>query len=264
MKIPGLSPSDLDYIRPYFLGDDAGDEAYRYVLWLDVMGAGAKMRKNLNRAAIPIMKLHVAALTALQKNTKGPIQLFPIIDGMYVVTEDFSSLAFFLSETLRSMAAEFITLKNWERTIVRGALSYGPILLGTSMTECSDILKQSNYCDAILLGMPLEQSYGAERRAPPFGVYVHESARAFAPTGVKPINSVWWQWWHKDKSAQKIAKALPKELKSYFKWCEEHAEEIGYPKERIKAHEELGREYLSDVEAIIAARQLKKSRNGKA
>lgn len=65
------------------------------------------------------MKLHIAALAA-KKKTLGGIELFPVIDGIYVVSEHFSSIAFFLSDVFRSMAAEFLVLKNWERSVIRG------------------------------------------------------------------------------------------------------------------------------------------------
>jgi len=32
MKNPGMAPSDLNCIRPYCLGDDAGPEEYRFTV----------------------------------------------------------------------------------------------------------------------------------------------------------------------------------------------------------------------------------------
>jgi hypothetical protein len=83
------------------------------------MGSQGKMLRNVRTAAIPLMKLHIAALAA-KKKTLGGIELFPVIDGIYVVSEHFSSIAFFLSDVFRSMAAEFLVLKNWERSVIRG------------------------------------------------------------------------------------------------------------------------------------------------
>lgn len=251
MKIPGLAPADLNYLRPYFMGEKAGPQRYRYVLWLDVMGAAPKIARNVKTAAIPVMKLHVAALTAVKKNAKTPIDLYPIIDGIYVVSEDLHPLLFFMSDVFRSMAAEFLAVKNWERSIIRGAISYGPVILGRESAAGADILSETSYCQSILLGMPLVQAYEAEKHAPPFGVYIHESARAFAPPNAQPLTSLLFQWWRTDVPAQKVALALLKELDDYFEWCRNHTTAMGYAIDRIDVHQRLAREYLQDVEKTL-------------
>src|ERR1700733_8948166 len=121
-----MKKQNLDYTRPFYMGEKAGPQRYRYVLWIDIMGAGAKISRNVQTASIPVMKLHVAALTAAKLSKGKPIELFPIIDGLYVTSEDSRPLMFFMSHVLRSMAAEFLVLDNRERSIVRGAVSYGP------------------------------------------------------------------------------------------------------------------------------------------
>jgi hypothetical protein len=77
-KIHGLSPGFLDYLRPYYLGDDSGLQKFRYVLWVDIMGSQGKMLRNVRTAFIPLMKLHVAALNA-KKKTLGGVNLFPVL-----------------------------------------------------------------------------------------------------------------------------------------------------------------------------------------
>jgi hypothetical protein len=99
-----MKPKNLDYIRPFFIGNDAGPQRYRYVLWLDVMGAGPKIARNVRTAVIPVMKLHVAALSAVKLTKGNPLALFPIIDGLYVTSEDSRALTFFMSHVIRSMA----------------------------------------------------------------------------------------------------------------------------------------------------------------
>lgn len=246
-----MNMPNLDYIRPYFLGDKAGPQHNRYVLWIDVMGAGAKIGRNVRTASIPVMKLHVAALSAVKKNKGKPLELFPIIDGLYVASEDRNPLMFFMSDIMRSMAAEFLVLDNWERSIIRGAISYGPVIFGRESIEGAEILKETNYCNSILLGMPLVQAYTAERLAPPFGVYVHESARAFSPPSSHPMTTVFWRWWCTNKVAQQVVLALPPKMEEYFKWCREHTAELEYPVDRIDAHLRLAQEYLRDLESTF-------------
>jgi hypothetical protein len=244
-----MKQKNLDFIRPFFFGDKAGPQLYRYILWIDLMGAGPKIGRNVRAASIPLMKLHVAALTAAKQNKGKSLELFPIIDGLYVTAEDSGSLMFFMSHVLRAMAAEFLALENRERSIVRGAISYGPVILGRESKEGAEIFKESDYCHSILLGMPLVQAYSAEPLAPPFGIYVHESARAFAPANAEPFTTVFWRWWLIDKVAKQVALHLPKEIDSYFDWCRKHTAEIGYSLDRIDAHHQLAQEYLVDVES---------------
>jgi hypothetical protein len=88
--------------------------------------------RNVRTASIPLMKLHVAALNA-KKKTVGGVDLFPVIDGIYVVSEHLASIRFFISDVFRSMAAEFLVLKDWERSVIRGAIAYGPVIFGSGM-----------------------------------------------------------------------------------------------------------------------------------
>jgi hypothetical protein len=160
---------------------------------------------------------------------------------------------FFMSHVLRAMAAEFLALENRERSIVRGAVSYGPVILGRESKQGAEVFKDSNYCDSILLGMPLVQAYAAERLAPPFGIYIHESARAFAPANAEPFTTLFWRWWLKDEVAQQVALRLHDEIDHYFGWCREHHAEIEYSPDRIDAHHTLAREYLLNVELNLKA-----------
>jgi hypothetical protein len=251
----GLSQNFLDRIRPYYLGDDSGSQKARYVLWIDIMGSQGKMLRNVRTAAIPLMKLHIAALAA-KKKTLGGIELFPVIDGIYVVSEHFSSIAFFLSDVFRSMAAEFLVLKEWERSVIRGAVAYGPVILGEECKGGSLFLKESDYANGILLGMPLVQAYTAERDAPPFGVFVHESVRAFGQLGQHSISTPLWRWWTKNTENSKIAAALLPCLRNYFDWSRSNPVTSGYSADRIDLHKVLAEEYLGEFKDGWKARPI--------
>ena len=245
VKIQGLSPGTLDYLRPFYLGSQSGQQKSQYVLWVDIMGSQGKMLRNVWTASIPLMKLHVAALNA-KKKTIGEIELFPVIDGVYVVSEDFKPIVFFISDVFRSMAAEFLVLKNWERSVIRGAVAYGPVIMGGECKQGAAILNESNYANAILLGMPLVWAYAAEKATPPFGVSVHESVRAFGRLGKQRISVSLWRWWSKNIANMKIANALFRSLHSYYEWCRKNPTASGYPAERIDAHRAMADEYLGE------------------
>lgn len=208
------------------------------------------------------MKLHVAALNA-KKKTIGKIELFPVIDGIYVVSEDFKAIAFFISDVFRSMAAEFLVLENWERSVIRGAVAYGPVIIGGECKEGAPILMESDYANSILLGMPLVQAYAAEKATPPFGVSVHESVRAFGRLGKYPISASLWRWWSKNPDNMKIASALFGSLHSYYEWCRKNPTASGYPPERIDAHRAMADEYLGEFANGFSPGESAKSKSRK-
>jgi hypothetical protein len=240
-----LKAGYLDHLRPYYMGIHSGVQKSRYVLWVDIMGSQGKMLRNVKTAAIPLMKLHVAALNA-KKKTQGSVELFPVIDGIYVVSEKLNSLSFFISDVFRSMAAEFLALDHWERSVVRGAIAYGPVILGEECKDASPVFGESHYADSVLIGMPLVQAFTSEKNAPPFGIFVHESVRAFGDNGGHPVTVLLWRWWSKNQENQTIANALLRELDAYFNWCLKNPIASGYAPDRIDAHRALTREYLNE------------------
>lgn len=244
-QIAGLTPKAINQIRPFFLAEDAGPEQYRYVLWIDIMGSQGKMLRSIKTASIPLMKLHVAALNAIHKNTGTQIELFPVIDGIYVVCEHFQPLMFFITDVFRSMGSEFLVLHPWEQSVIRGAIAYGPVMLGKDLKNGSPVLQGNDYADSVLLGMPLVQAFVGEKSAPPFGIFVHESARAFAPANERPVTVVMWRWWESNEMANNIARALLGKLDKYYAWCKAHTNSISYPVDRIVAHQGLAHEYFS-------------------
>jgi len=98
--------------------------------------------------------------------------------------------------------------------------------------------------DSILMGLPMAQAYREEGSAPPFGLAVDSSARAFAPDGDEPFRFIWLNWFR--YSDPKIDPAqLLAHLEQYFAWQEAHSTVTGYGPERIAHHRKLAREYFT-------------------
>ena len=84
----------------------------------------------------------------------------------------------------------------------------------------------------------------------PFGVFIHESARAFCKDGEEPFGFRWWKWfltqpaqqWDKDR-----IKSLAAAVDTYFSNCEELNMSLDYPLEKIKAHRKAAKEYFADI-----------------
>jgi hypothetical protein len=125
--------------------------------------------------------------------------------------------------------------------------------LGAECKEGASILKESDYANSILLGMPLVQAYTAEKGAPPFGVHVHESVRAFGQIGTHRVTVPLWRWWSKNADSMRIAAALVPSLRSYFEWCRKNPVTSGYPPHRIDAHRVLAEEYFGEFDKRSAS-----------
>jgi hypothetical protein len=100
----------------------------------------------------------------------------------------------------------------------------------------------TTYKTSILLGMPMAQAHQCERLAPPFGLFVHESARPFSPPGTIPLRYVWWKWDH--GKSQAIWNALKTKLAEHLDWCSKRPTLLLYDLERIKVHKALVDEYF--------------------
>ena len=217
-----------------------------YVAWVDVMGTQATMSRSLSIGSNFMGKLHMAAFMA-PKDSNGNINIYPVMDGFYVTFSTKEGIELFLQSVLRAVANEFINTKeNRHRFVVRGALAYGPVVHGGDIPrEASrDIANNPDYAKTLLLGMPMVQANGSERFAPPFGVYIHESARSFAPPDKTPFRGRWWNW---ERQNTHLSKDLKKSLDDYYDWCQERTGSLGYEPERIDAHRLRMRQYFADT-----------------
>ncbi len=208
------------------------------------MGVRPIMSRSLSVTANFVFKLHATLLEA----PRAAVRLYPVMDGAYVVSAAQAPVREFLEDVLSRVADLFVSEDRMQhRFIVRAALAYGPAVHGHSVPrEASWTLDgDSAYTASILLGIPVVQALESERKAPPFGVYVHESARAFAPSGEQPLVRVWWPWF--SPRWIELARALRAELKAYFDWCEDRSQPMEYTKSRIAEHREMAEQYLADV-----------------
>lgn len=213
-----------------------------YVAWVDVMGTQIAMSRSTKTTANFIFKLHIAAIRAYSEAVK----LYPVMDGFYVAAKRQADMLGFLRTVYRQVADEFISAtKPHHRFMIRGGLAFGPVIHGDTVGGCSPELKEkSNYANQILLGLPMVQAHLSERDAPPFGVFVHESARSFAPEGSDSLHWIWWCW--ENPESKNTWVQLGAKLKEHFNWCKERAQAIGYSEERIEVHKKMVAQYFQD------------------
>lgn len=111
---------------------------------------------------------------------------------------------------------------NNHRFIVRGALAKGTIQHGRKISSevSPDMAPRSGYKQHLLFGIPMIQAFNAEKQAPPFGIYIHESART-----VDGLQGCYYYWRRDDTLSdnEKLHESLRKELISFLKWEKERS-----------------------------------------
>jgi hypothetical protein len=216
-----------------------------YVAWVDVMGTQASMSTSLRTAANFMFKLHIAAFQAPRER----LRIYPVMDGFYAAAPGKADMLNFLRAVFAALGHEFnVTEENRFRFIVRGGLAFGPSIHGVDVPAAAStvVADARHYRDSILLGMPMVQAHVSEAEAPPFGLFVHESARAFAQVGQQPLHDRWWRWDEfGNEGVQQTWAMLHGNLKAYFDWCTERSLRIGYALDRINAHRTMASQYFA-------------------
>lgn len=226
----------------YFNAAPLPPTTVEYVTWIDVMGTQSSMSRSLKVTANFVFKLHIAALSA----PHGTVKLYPVMDGLYAACPDQTAMLSFLRAVMTAAAEEFnTTADNQFRFIVRGGLAFGQVYHGSAVPAAASTTLAANaaYRDCILLGMPMVQAHLCEASAPPFGIYVHESARSSSPPGIGPLHQTWWRWDSGPSTA--VWSALQASLTNYFAWCAERSLRIGYADDRIAAHKKMFEQYFA-------------------
>ena len=230
---------------PYFDGRDLPrNPPAEYVVWLDVMGTQARMSRSLEQTANFVFKLHVAAIAARAAQEDTRLSIYPVMDGFYASSPVQRAMLDFLRAIFSDLAQEFNnSTQQIYRFSVRGCLAYGPTIHGRDVHDSAsrELAREVAYRNSILLGMPVVQAHSNESQAPPFGIFVHESARALAPTGENPLHEVWWRW---ARYNDPTWIALGANLQQHLVWCEERSMPLNYPKDRIAAHRNMVEQYF--------------------
>ena len=232
---------------PFFkaTGNLPRNPATAYVAWLDVMGVQASMLRSLPVCANFIFKLHIAAL----EESTPAVSLYPVMDGVYVVTPDRDVMRQFLSDVMTRLARGFNNDANEHRFLVKSAVAHGPVIHGRDVNAAASAVFQkpanAAYKDSLLLGMPVVLSHKAERLAAPFGIRVDQSAGDFLTADERKKSHVWWPWFPAGQNQE--AQALKANLPDYFSWCTERAGALDYDIARIKVHEAQASQYFVDA-----------------
>ena len=219
----------------------------QYVCWIDVMGSQGVMLRSLNVASNFLLKLHISALRA---SDEFPVELYPVIDGLYACSPSQRQILSFINRAFSMLAVTFILETNeLYRFQIRSGLAYGPVVTGKQVLQCAeDLEKHPEHTNSIFLGSPLTQAYQAEKKSSPFGVALHESARTFAPPGETVLSGSYIKWWkiYSRQNDDLLAIELHKALKQHYNWCSKHTVSLSYERQDIERHQDIAEEYFSE------------------
>lgn len=233
----------------YFDSSKMGNPTYEYVAWIDLMGTREAMRETIDKSANFIFKFHANALTCLASNTD--IVLYPVMDGIYVTSTTKELFIDFLCHIFLECSKDFCSADVRFCYLIKGAIAFGPIYHGQNIPAEVNYLfsKHTNYKNSLLLGLPMIQAYLGEKLAPPFGLYIDESARSFAPTGQTPLGNRWYRW-DKNKSIQHkglgAITTFKDKMNQYFDYMEKHHVQNNYPLADIAKHREMFEDFFGE------------------
>jgi len=233
----------------YFDASYLPEPSNEYVCWMDIMGTQIKMSNSLKTCANFIFKLHSSVI----QNKKEGIRLYPVMDGVYITSSSQREITSLLTNVFYDLTTMFIEeTEIMHKFFIKASLAYGPIIHGNALPDKAnyEFKKHQEYKNSILLGLPMVQAFKNESLAPPFGVFVDESARAFCPEKEQPMSLKWWQWFRyipekKPGEKNEFARTLYKKMEDYFKWAKENTYFLDYDISRIEIHNKMAQQFFN-------------------
>jgi len=229
----------------------------QYVAWIDLMGAGHMMSVSIAKTANFLTRLHLASARAV-KSAPGAVRTCPINDGIFFISPSKAAIMSIVREVVYTLASYFIsTLRPHDKCLLRGALAFGPVYGGDDLQKGLARSKSASFGPALAkvqFGPAIIQAFRQEVEAPPYGIAIHESARAFAPTGALPFRETHWLWWASlDElpwpngvvSLRDLARCLGHDLQAYFEWMKDKALFQGVEPAKIDTWAAKSRQYFS-------------------
>lgn len=229
----------------------------QYVAWVDLMGAGHIMSVSIAKSANFLARLHMVAYKAV-KDAPEIVHTFPINDGLFLVSKSKAAIMSVVRQVFYTLAGFFVsTPAPQDKFLLRGAIAFGPVYGGDDLKKGLSKERAARFSDAfrnIQFGPAIIQAFRQEANASPYGIAVHESARAFAPNGEMPFRETHWLWWSplaeldwpkKFVSLRSMARCLGADLEAHFHWMKGRAIFQGVAPEKIAGWASLSKQYFS-------------------
>jgi hypothetical protein len=228
-----------------------------YVAWLDLMGAGHMMSTSVHKTANFLVRLHMSVEIA-RRESGYIVDTLPINDGIFIVGKKKGELMTIVQHTMGLLAARFIaTPRPHDRCLMKGGIAYGPVYRGKDLVggiEKKKMREQSEYLDRVLFGPPVIEAYRSESSAPPYGIAVDASARAFSAPGERRFQMTHWLWWQKHSEAltakgfgtlPALKDCLWVDLQSHFAWIKSTLILHGLSKDKVEQWQSQAKQYFA-------------------
>jgi hypothetical protein len=267
---PGVDPSSPEHgarllakklrEKISFSSENLGKATECYVAWIDLMGADNMMSTSVHKAANAVARIHLAIHYAKLEHGKN-LHTVAINDGLFVISPIKHDIVGVIRSALIHLVGNSVARSNHpDRFLARSAIAYGPVYFGSSLAEqLSPAQTRKGAREAfsqVVLGAPIIQAYRSESLAPPYGVAIHDSARAFSPVTELPFRTTLWRWWQTDDaggfSAATPQPVLPSkelfvlELLDYFDYLEATLPYHLIPEGKVEQRRREARRYYLD------------------
>ena len=202
------------------------------------MGTKTVMLESFDKAANFIIRFHSCCISITKNIPK--ISCYPLMDGVFITAEEIDVMMHAINDIYDKIARTFLDTEVYShRFIIRGALAYGEISHGNNITQgvSKEISADDDYKKNLLFGLPMIQAFNSEKKAPPFGVFIHESARRRGC-----LQGRYYQW-YKDENLQN---ELRDNIISYFEWCKQFSNYLELEKEKAHKYSELAQEFFTN------------------
>jgi len=216
------------------------------------------MNVSVAKTANAVARLHMAVHHA-RNSCEFSGEILPINDGIFLASKSKNETCNVLRMTMIMLAATFLcTPVPANRFLYRGAIAFGPVVSGADLSCGLSVKKKEKgvgeCLERVMIGSPVIQAYQAETNAPPFGIAVHESARAFAGEGDRPFPSTHWLWWVIGEGERrpeiigdfgKFKEVLRNEVASHLKWLGHYEMFNRVAEDKIKKYSSMSEQYFS-------------------
>lgn len=215
-----------------------------YVCWLDIMGTQTSMSESFEKSANFILRFHTAVLKA---KISKKIRVYPVMDGVYVVVKKLENMMRCIDRIMTVLAEVFLSEENNHRFMVKGAVAKGTLHHGSKISPdvSSVIATKTEYKEHLLFGLPMIQAYRSEKKAPPFGVYIHESART-----VNGLQGRYY-FWNRDNTIsdkENLQAQLKEELCLFLDWEKDRSYYFEMEPSKLTEYKERIKEYFTMIE----------------
>lgn len=227
-----------------------------YVAWLDLMGAGHTMSTSVQKSANFLARLHMAVERA-RMAIRFEGRLLPVNDGIFIIADKKAEIVSIVGRTMIMLAANFIaTPRPHDRFLLRGGIAFGPVYFGNLLAEGvgpKRFRETAHFMDTVMFGPALIQAFQAEHGSPPYGIAIHESARAFCSLDEAPFRMNHWMWWSPNEPCDypndappltELKDCLASDLNEHFGWLENSLIYHGLDKIKVQQWRDVSRQYF--------------------